>query len=115
MIARTWRGAARAADLEKYTAYLFETGIAGYRATPGNMGAFVLQRLVLDRAEFMVVSFWEDEAAIRRFAGDDIGRAVFYPADEAFLVDRDLLVDHWAVAPGAWADGRVVTNRPNAG
>ena len=61
----------------------------------------MLRRVVDDRAEFTVLSFWDDEAAIRRFAGDDPGRAVFYPADEAFLVDRDMHVDHWEVAPEA--------------
>ncbi len=98
MIARTWRGATRAADAERYTAYVVETGIAGYRATPGNAGAMILRRIVDDRAEFTVLSFWDDEAAIRRFAGDDPGRAVFYPADDAFLVERDMRVDHWEVA-----------------
>ncbi len=98
MIARTWRGATRAADAESYAAYLLETGIAGYRATPGNVGAVVLRRTVRDRAEFLVLSFWQDEAAIRRFAGNDPARAVFYPADDAFLVLRDMHVNHWEVA-----------------
>lgn len=100
MIARCWRGATRAADAERYTAYLHRTGIAAYRATPGNAGAWVLRRIAGDRAEFAVLSFWQDEAAIRRFAGDDPGRAVFYPEDDAFLVERELRVDHWDVAPG---------------
>jgi len=105
VIARTWRGATRAADLEPYTSYLFETGIAAFRATPGNAGAFVLRRVAGDRAEFIVLSLWDDESAVRRFAGDDPGRAVFYSADDAFLVVRDMHVDHWEVAPGPAATG----------
>lgn len=107
MIARIWRGATRAADAERYTAYLFETGIAGYRATPGNAGALVLRRPAGDRAEFTILSLWEDEASIRRFAGDDPGRAVFYPADDAFLVEREMRVDHWEAAPEAPPGARV--------
>jgi heme-degrading monooxygenase HmoA len=98
VIARTWRGATRAADAERYTAYLHATGIAAFRSTPGNTGSHVLRRIAGDRAEFVVLSFWEDEAAVRRFAGEDPGRAVFFPADDAFLVERDLGVDHWDVA-----------------
>ena len=109
MIARTWRGATRADDAERYTTYLFETGVAALRATPGNAGTLVLRRIVGDRAEFTVLSFWDDDVAIRRFAGDDPGRAVFYPADDAFLVERETRVDHWEVAPeespGAGAGG----------
>ncbi len=97
MIARTWRGATRAADAETYVAYLHATGLKAYRATPGNRGAYCLRRIVGDRAEFVTLSFWESEAAIKAFAGDDIGRAVYYPEDDRFLVERGPQVDHFEV------------------
>ena len=98
MIARTWAGATRAADADAYLEYLHATGFAEYRATPGNRGVLALQRMTGDRAEFLLVTLWDSEEAVRRFAGDDIGRAVFYPEDERFLVARDEHVDHYQVA-----------------
>jgi heme-degrading monooxygenase HmoA len=106
MIARTWRGATAAADAERYLEYLRETGLRSYGETPGNRGVLALRRIVGDRAEFLLVSLWESEAAIRRFAGDDIGRAVFYPEDDRFLVDRDDHVDHFEVVHDAQGGGR---------
>lgn len=97
MIARIWRGATRAPDADEYVAYLRVTGLREYRATPGNQGAWVLWRVVGDRAEFLTLSFWESREAIRAFAGPDIDRAVFYPEDERFLVDRGPTVDHYEV------------------
>jgi len=97
MIARTWRGATRAADAEAYADYVRRTGLAAYRATTGNSGAFLLYRIAGDRAEFLVISLWESPAAIRRFAGRDMGRAVFYAEDDRYLIDRDLGADHWHV------------------
>jgi heme-degrading monooxygenase HmoA len=97
MIARTWRGAVRAEDAEAYLQYLHATGFAGFRETPGNRGALGLRRIVGGRAEFLLVSFWESEDAIRAFAGDDIERAVFYPEDERFLVERETRVSHFEV------------------
>lgn len=97
MIARTWRGATRAEDGEAYVRYLHETGFAEYRGTPGNLGVLGLRRTVGGRAEFLLVTLWESEEAIRRFAGDTPGRAVFYPEDDRFLVDRDEHVDHFEV------------------
>jgi len=97
MIARTWRGATRAEDADRYLAYLHATGFAGFRETEGNRGALALRRVEGERAEFLLVSFWDSEAAIRRFAGDDPGRAVFYPEDERFLVQRDERVEHFEV------------------
>ena len=50
------------------------------------------------RAEFVTLSFWESRAAIEGFAGQDIEKAVFYPDDEQFLIERDLTVQHYQVA-----------------
>jgi heme-degrading monooxygenase HmoA len=97
MIARTWRGATKAKDGEAYLEYLHLTGFAEYRKTPGNRGVLGLRRIVNDRAEFLLVSLWESEEAIRQFAGSDIEKAVFYPEDERFLVDRDSHVSHYEV------------------
>jgi heme-degrading monooxygenase HmoA len=97
MIARTWRGATRAADAETYVAYLHATGLKAYRDTPGNRGAFCFRRIVGDRAEFVTLSLWDSEAAVQSFAGKDIGRAVYYPEDDRFLVERGPHVDHFEV------------------
>jgi len=97
MIARTWRGATAAADAEAYVGYLHETGFAEYAKTPGNLGVLGLRRIVGERAEFLLVTLWESEEAVRRFAGETPGRAVFYPEDDRFLVDRDEHVDHFEV------------------
>jgi heme-degrading monooxygenase HmoA len=97
MLARIWRGATRTADADAYVDYVRKTGLREYRATEGNRGAWVLWRVVGDRAEFITLSFWESREAIRRFAGDDIDRAVFYPEDDRFLVDRGPTVDHYEV------------------
>ena len=35
--------------------------------------------------------------AVRAFAGPEPQRAVFYPRDDEYLVDRDLEVSHWEV------------------
>lgn len=97
MMARTWRGATKAEDADAYVEYLEKTGFSEYRATPGNRGVLGLRRMVGDRAEFLLVTLWESEDAIRRFAGEDIERAVFYPEDDQFLVERDEHVDHFEV------------------
>jgi heme-degrading monooxygenase HmoA len=101
VIARTWRGWTRRVDADAYTDYVLETGIAAYRATPGNRGAYILRRDDGERTEFVTFSLWESLDDIRGFAGDEIGRAVFYPEDDRYLVDRELTVDHYEVAASA--------------
>ena len=96
-VARIWRGAVRAADRDTYLEYLEHTGIAEYRDTPGNRSVQVLRRDVGDRTEFVIVTMWDSRQAITAFAGDDIERAVFYPEDDRFLVERDDTVAHYEV------------------
>jgi heme-degrading monooxygenase HmoA len=97
VIARIWRGATREADAEAYVEYLRGTGLKAYRETPGNQGAWVLWRVADGRAEFLTLSFWESTEAIMGFAGADIERAVFYPKDDRYLVERDTTVRHFQV------------------
>jgi len=98
MIARIWRGAVRAGDATAYADYIQQTGIEAYKATPGNRGAWMLWRPDGERAEVITLSFWDSREAIQGFAGQDIGKAVFYPEDDRFLVERDLTVHHYEVA-----------------
>lgn len=102
MIARMWRGWVRTEDRDAYVAYIEDTGMAEYRRTPGNRAAHMLTRDLGDgRTEIVTLSFWESLDAITGFAGDDISRAVFYPEDDRYLVDRETTVTHFEVAePG---------------
>jgi len=97
MIARIWRGAVRSADREAYGAYMGETGVPGYARTPGNRGVWMLRRDVGDRTEFVMFTLWDSFDAVRAFAGDDYETAVFYPEDDRFLVERELVAKHYEV------------------
>jgi heme-degrading monooxygenase HmoA len=102
MIARIWRGWVRTDDRAAYVEYIERTGMAEYRGTPGNQGAWMLARDLGDgRTEIETLSFWVSLDAIRGFAGDDIERAVFYPEDERYLVDRETTVRHFEIVAGA--------------
>jgi heme-degrading monooxygenase HmoA len=50
-----------------------------------------------DRSEIITLSLWDSRDSIRAFAGEDIDQAVFYPEDDRFLVERDLMVQHYDV------------------
>jgi heme-degrading monooxygenase HmoA len=97
MIARTWRGAVRHEDRDTYAAYMQDTGVAGYAATPGNRGVWMLRRDLDDVTEFVMFTLWDSMEAVRSFAGDDPETAVFYPEDDRFLVERDLRSHHFEV------------------
>jgi heme-degrading monooxygenase HmoA len=102
MIARTWRGWTRSQDADAYADYLMETGMQEYRSVPGNRAAYILRREQGGRTEFVTLSFWDSMEAVAGFAGNDVERAVFYPEDDRFLVDRETTVAHYEVIePGS--------------
>jgi hypothetical protein len=95
-ILREWRAEIRRTLKDEYVAYVKTTGIVGYRQAPGNLGAVIAVRDIdAQRAEIVTLSWWEDEASIRVFAGNDISRARYYPEDERFLLTRPETVQHY--------------------
>jgi heme-degrading monooxygenase HmoA len=97
VIARIWRGAVRRRDADEYARYMDTTGVAGYAATPGNRGVWMLRRDVDEHTEFVMFTLWDSLDAVRAFAGEDYEQAVFYPEDDRFLVERDLTSTHYVV------------------
>lgn len=94
-----WSGIVRTEDRDAYAGYVERTGMSAYRATRGNLDAWLLTRDLGDgRTEITTVSRWESLDAITAFAGDDIERAVFYPEDDEYLVERDERVRHYRQA-----------------
>ncbi len=102
-IMREWRAEVRRALKDEYAAYVEATGIAGYKQTPGNLGAIVATRDIdAERTEIVTLSWWEDEASIRAFVGSDISRARYYPEDDRLLLTRPETVQHYdSTAPQA--------------
>jgi heme-degrading monooxygenase HmoA len=97
MIARIWRGITRESDKDTYFAYLQVTGLKEYAAIPGNRGVWTLRRVADGKCEFTLISLWDSMDAIKAFAGPDFEKAVFYPEDDQFLVERGPRVQHYEV------------------
>lgn len=100
MIARRWHGRVPATKAEQYLRLMKEVGLADYRSTEGNRGAWCLHRRDGDVVQVEMVTFWEDEAAVRRFAGDDLTKAKYYDFDPEFLLELEPEVTHFEVIEG---------------
>jgi len=97
MLARIWRGTTHKSKAAEYAEYIRQTGVKEYRATPGNLGVWILQNESGDVAEFLVLTFWESLEAIRAFAGDNVEAAKYYPEDTKFLLHLEPHVTHYQV------------------
>ena len=97
MIARRWHGRIPLAKEEDYLDLMRQHALPDYRSTPGNLGAWVLHRREGDVVHVETFTLWEDEAAIRRFAGEDMAKAQYYDFDGLFLLEMEPEVVHFDV------------------
>ncbi len=97
MIARSWDGLTPAAKADEYTDYVRRTGVTELAATAGNLGVYLLRREEGDQARFRVLSLWQSMEGIRRFAGDDVEKARYFPEDTRFLLSLAPNVEHYEV------------------
>jgi heme-degrading monooxygenase HmoA len=89
MIARIWQGRSRPGMGSAYFAYLQETGVKGYRATEGFRDLIILTREIGNATEYVLITFWDSMDAIRRFAGPEPERAVYYPEDDRYFAEEE--------------------------
>jgi heme-degrading monooxygenase HmoA len=97
MIARIWYGRTPEKKKKDYVDVIRRTGVDSMHALDGNRGVYVMSRTVGEEAEFIVLSFWDSMEAIRKFAGPDPGRAVYYPEDDDYLREKTAEVIHYEV------------------
>lgn len=95
MITRIWHGATAATKSDDYLNLMRTVALPDYRSSPGNQGAYALHRIEGDTAHFLMVTFWESEAAIRAFAGNDISVAKYYDFDKDFLLELEPRSTHY--------------------
>jgi heme-degrading monooxygenase HmoA len=82
-----------------YYEYLEQTGLKEYRGTEGFRSALVMRREIGDETEYVLVSLWDSLESVRRFAGSEPERAVYYPEDDRYFPEqqRQTYVRHYDV------------------
>jgi len=100
MIARRWHGRIPAAKADEYLKLTKDVGLADYKSTAGNRGAWCLHRLDGDVVHVEMFTLWDDEEAVRRFAGQDMLKAKYYDFDPDYLLELEPEVVQFDVIEG---------------
>ena len=95
MITRIWHGRTSLANAESYLRFLLTAGTEEYRQTPGILSVRVWSRKEKDCCHFYTVTEWENLDAIKKFAGENYERAVYYPEDQGILLEFEETVNHY--------------------
>ena len=102
-IVRSWRGLASMAKPDAYPAHFAHSVLPALRGIDGFHGATLLREVQGDKIKFVVLTRRASLAAVRAFAGADIGRAVVEPEAAATLVSFDAAARHYEVVHQAEA------------
>jgi quinol monooxygenase YgiN len=97
MIVRVFRAEATVTNAKAYKDFLQREIFPQLLALPGCTGAELLVEETGSDASVMVQSRWASRAAIKAFAGEEIGRAVVEPEARALLTRFDETVSHYEV------------------
>lgn len=97
MIARIWHGVVPESKSDDYLQNQKEHGIADYFSTEGNRGVFVMRRNEEGNTHYLLLTLWDSIESIRKFAGDDIEKARYYPDDKDYLLELEPHVTHYEV------------------
>jgi heme-degrading monooxygenase HmoA len=111
MIAGIWRGVIPTLKRKKYLALLRTVALPEYSATPGNRGVWYLHSTEGATTRFERITFWDDYAAIERFAGENYEQPKHCDFDSDYLLEGETRVEHYEVystVPGTNRSARPV-------
>ncbi len=97
MIARHWAGRIKPEEAENYVQYLQEEILPHLSEMKGFSGASIRKRKLQDSIEFLFISEWDSEEAIKQFAGEDISTAVVAEKAQRMMLNFDKEVRHYEI------------------
>jgi hypothetical protein len=93
-ITRIWHGRTNAEHADEYLQFVIDTGVTDYKSVEGNLSVEIWRRIDGDVCHFWTVTKWDGYDSIRKFAGDDLEKAKYYPEDSKFLLEFEPNVQH---------------------
>jgi heme-degrading monooxygenase HmoA len=97
MIVRLWHGRVSTDKAAAYREFLNTRAIPDYQSIPGNLSAHILERAEGSITHFITLTFWKNMESIKRFAGESVEVAKYYPEDTDFLLEFEPAVVHYEV------------------
>lgn len=97
MILRAWKGIAKPDQADRYAEHLKSVTFPEVAKIRGFLRGTVTRRFVEQGVEFLVVTEWESEQAIKEFAGDDAELAVVPGNVQAMMVSFDHYATHYEI------------------
>ncbi|MHA1911679.1 MAG: antibiotic biosynthesis monooxygenase [Candidatus Kariarchaeaceae archaeon] len=80
-----------------YNEFLIERAVPDYSSIDGNLSVKILRRDEEEVTHFLTITTWKSYEVIKKFAGENIDQAKYYPEDKEFLIEFEPNVIHYEV------------------
>lgn len=97
MISRHWSCIIKEEKREEYLAFLRNEVFSHATSLAGHVSNEVLECKTEQGIQVLVITRWQDLAAIKAFAGEDISLAMVPEAAQRMMISYDETVDHFEV------------------
>src|SRR4030095_7789033 len=97
MIERHWKGVAKRERAKEYIDHLQNETFKQMAVISGFISAKILERGINEGVEFLIITEWQDVAAIKQFAGSNIEIAIVPELVQEMMLTYDKYVRHYNV------------------
>ncbi len=92
MYTREWKCICPKETEKGFLEYLQKTGVQDTQIIDGCGGYQILRRDIDEGIEVTFITTWESLHSMKKYAGDNLYKAVLYPEDEQYRIKSDTVV-----------------------
>jgi len=86
---RLWHGEVALEKADEYQKFMIEKAAPDYSSVPGLLNLSFQRKDDADKANFLLMTIWDNIESVKKFSGDDVELAKYYPEDDAFLLSKE--------------------------
>ena len=88
-VIRLWHGRVPIEKADEYERFLIERAAPDYGSVEGLQKMYFTRKDEGNVAHFLLITVWDSLESIKRFAGDELELAKYYPEDDDFLLEKE--------------------------
>ncbi len=96
-IARLWHGKVSIEKADEYEKFLIERAVPDYGSVEGLLKLYFTRKDENEVAHFLLITIWDSQDAVKKFAGPQPEIAKYYPEDDDFLLEKEKYVSMYEI------------------
>ena len=96
-IMRLWHGEVAIEKADEYEKFMIDRAALDYGSVEGLIKLYFQRKDEEKKAHFLLVTLWDSINSVKKFTGDNLELAKYYPEDDDFLLEKEKYVSMYKV------------------